>query len=218
MSKKAKQKKKEELKRLRARARARAKEKEELRTQFQKCHFLNGEQVRKIANILSSQPDDYLEKATSPEDYWNYYQLGVHFNGIKRFDIGISIQKVLDAIRRHNVPTKEIAIGNFLQADPQGTSIYEITPNKFFYNKPSDTIDVSDEPIIILQEFNRHNRVIDGNHRVSDAILKSKESISAYIISDDFLLENNCFQLDFDKKLFEAHKIFNSSFIKETFF
>lgn len=128
MSKKAKQKKKEELKE----ARARAKEKEELRTQFQKCHFLNGEQVRKIANILSSQPDDYLEKATSPEDYWNYYQLGVHFNGIKRFDIGISIQKVLDAIRRHNVPTKEIAIGNFLQADPQGTSIYEITPNKFF--------------------------------------------------------------------------------------
>ena len=214
MSKKAKQKKKEELKE----ARARAKEKEELRKQFQKCHFLNGEQVRKIVGILSSQPDDYLEKATSPEDYWNYYQLGVHFNGIKRFDIGISIQKVLDAIRRHNVPTKEIAIGNFLQADPRGTSIYEITPNKFFYNKPSDTIYVSDEPIIILQEFNRHNRVIDGNHRVSDAILKSKESISAYIISDDFLLENNCFQLDFDKKLFEAHKIFNSLFIKKTFF
>lgn len=211
MSKKAKQKKKEELKR----ARERAKEKEELREQFLECQFLNNEQVRKIVGILSSQPDDYLEKATSPEDYWNYYQLGVHFNGIKRFDIGISIQKVLDAIRRHNVPTKEIAIGNFLQADPQGTSIYEITPNKFFYNKPYDTIDVSDEPIIILQEFKRHNRVIDGNHRVSDAILKSKESISAYIISDDFLLENNCFQLDFDKKLFEAHKIFNSSFIKK---
>lgn len=211
MSKKAKQKKKEELKE----ARARAKEKEELREQFLECQFLNNEQVRKIVGILSSQPDDYLEKATSPEDYWNYYQLGVHFNGIKRFDIGISIQKVLDAIRRHNVPTKEIAIGNFLQADPQGTSIYEITPNKFFYNKPYDTIDVSDEPIIILQEFKRHNRVIDGNHRVSDAILKSKESISAYIISDDFLLENNCFQLDFDKKLFEAHKIFNSSFIKK---
>ena len=215
MSKKAKQKKKEELKRARERARARAKEKEELRKQFQKCHFLNGEQVRKIVGILSSQPDDYLEKATSPDDYWNYYQLGVHFNGIKRFDIGISIQKVLDAIRRHNVPTKEIAIGNFLQADPQGTSIYEITPNKFFYNKPSDTIDVSDEPIIILQEFNRHNRVIDGNHRVSDAILKSKESISAYIISDDFLLENDCFHLDYDKQLFEAHQLFHSSYIKK---
>lgn len=213
MSKKAKQKKKEELKRARERARARAKEKEDLRKQFQECHFLNGEQVRKIANILSSQPDDYSEKANSPEDDWNYYQMDVDFNGIKLVSIGISNLKVLDAIRRHNVPTKEIAIGNFLQADSNGTSFYDINPNEVFYKKESDTKSRTVGPIIILQECNGGNRVIDGNHRVSEAILNSKESISAHIISDNFLLENDCFQLDYDKRLFEAHYLFNSSFI-----
>lgn len=214
MSKKAKQKKKEELKRARERARARAKEKEELRKQFQKYHFLNGEQVRKIANILSSQPDDYLEEATSPEDWWNYYRMDDDFNGIKLVSIGISIQKVMDAIRRHNVPVTEIVIKNFFQADPKGTSPDDATPNKVFYKKEYDK-SVTVGPIIILQEFNRHNRVIDGNHRVSDAILNSKESISAYIISDDFLLENDCFHLDYDKQLFEAHQLFHSSYIKK---
>lgn len=210
MSKKAKQKKKEELKE----ARARAKEKEELRKQFQKCHFLNGEQVRKIVGILSSQPDDYLTKAESPKDRWNYYQLEDDFNKIKKVSIGILIQKVMDAIRRHNVPVAEIAIENFFQADPNGTSPDDITPNKVFYTKEYDK-GVTVGPIIILQEFNRYNRVIDGNHRVSDAILNSKESISAYIISDDFLLENDCFHLDYDKQLFEAHQLFHSSYIKK---
>lgn len=214
MSKKAKQKKKEELKRARERARARANEKEELRKQFQKYHFLNGEQVRKIANILSSQPDDYLTKAMSPEDYWNYYQMEDDFNKIKKVSIGILIQKVVDAIRRHNVPVTEIAIKNFFQADPNGTSPDDVTPNKVFYQKEYDK-GVTVGPIIILQEFNRHNRVIDGNHRVSDAILKSKESISAYIISDNFLLENDCFHLDYDKQLFEAHQLFHSSYINK---
>lgn len=217
MSKKAKQKKKEELKEARARARARAEEKRELRKQFQKYHFLNGEQVRKIVGILSSQPDDYLTKAESPKDWWNYYQMDEHFNFIKDVRIGISNLKVMDAIRRHNVPVTEIAIKNFFQADPNSTSPDDATPNKFFYKKEYDK-GVTVGPIIILQEFNRYNRVIDGNHRVSDAILNSKESISAYIISDNFLLENDCFHLDYDKQLFEAHQLFHSSFIKKTFF
>ena len=180
---------------------------------FQAVGFLNPLQIRLIAETFAHIPTSYFFDENR-NDWWNYYQMDEHFNFIKDVRIGISNLKVMDAIRRHNVPVTEIAIKNFFQADPNSTSPDDATPNKFFYKKEYDK-GVTVGPIIILQEFNRYNRVIDGNHRVSDAILNSKESISAYIISDDFLLENDCFHLDYDKQLFEAHQLFHSSYIKK---
>ena len=84
-------------------------------------------------------------------------------------------------------------------ATPSGTDFNSLDPSTIFYTQPKDIIEVSSEPIIILSEFEQLNRVIDGNHRVDDAKRNNLTEVSAFVITNQFLLDNDCFDTPYDK-------------------
>ena len=105
-----------------------------------------------------------------------------------------------------------IAVQDFKEATPSGTDFNSLDPSTIFYTKPKDIIEVSSEPIIILSEFEQLNRVIDGNHRVDDAKRNNLTEVSAFIITNQFLLNNDCFDTPYDKNIFKAHVMFYEAY------
>ena len=44
--------------------------------------------------------------------------------------------------------------------------------------------------------------VVDGNHRITDAIKKGKKTIKSYLLDTNYIVQGNLFCSDFDKMLY----------------
>lgn len=178
---------------------------------FQTVVFLNPLQVRLIAETFAHIPTSYFFDENR-NDWWNYYQMEVDFGTLFPCRIGLSINKIKQSIQNRGITTETIAVQNFKEATPSGTDFDSLDPSTIFYTKPEDIIEVSNEPIIVLSEFEQSNRVIDGNHRVDDAIRNNQTEISAFIITNQFLLNNDCFDTPYDNAIFKAHVMFYEAY------
>jgi hypothetical protein len=178
---------------------------------FQTVGFLDPLKMRLIAETFAHIPTSYFF-GEDHNDWWNYYQMGVDFGGLFPCRIGLSINKIKQSIQTRNISMETIAVQNFKEATPSGTDFDSLDPSTIFYTKPEDIIEVSNEPIIVLSEFEQSNRVIDGNHRVDDAIRNNQTEISAFIITNQFLLNNDCFDTPYDNAIFKAHVMFYEAY------
>lgn len=178
---------------------------------FQAVGFLNPLQVRLIAETFAHIPTSYFFDENR-NDWWNYYQMEVDFGGLFPCRIGLSINKIKQSIQKGSMTMETIAVQNFKEATPSGTDFNSLDPSTIFYTKPKDIIEVSSEPIIILSEFEQLNRVIDGNHRVDDAKRNNLTEVSAFVITNQFLLDNDCFDTPYDKNIFKAHVMFYEAY------
>lgn len=73
------------------------------------------------------------------------------------------------------------------------------------WTKTSDRVDIKDEPILMVPFYaGKYHKflVIDGNHRITDAVKKGKKEVEAYCIGEDFLVDNNFFSSEYDKLLY----------------
>ena len=69
------------------------------------------------------------------------------------------------------------------------------------WTNPDDEVEIQDEPILLVPLYvgiYYNWLVIDGNHRIADAIKRGKEYIEAYVIGDDDLVENKLFLSQYD--------------------
>ena len=76
------------------------------------------------------------------------------------------------------------------------------------WTETTDYSKVKDTPIIIIPFIigaNVQFVVIDGNHRITDAIKKNKSTIKCHSIISQSLVDNNFFCTDFDKLLYVFH-------------
>lgn len=180
---------------------------------FQAVGFLNPLQIHLIAGTFAHIPTSHL-LGEDHNDWWNYYQMGVDFGTLFPCRIGLSINKIKQSIQNRGITTETIAVQNFKEATPSGTDFNSLDSSTIFYTKPKDIIEVSNEPIIILSEFEQSNRVIDGNHRVDDAKRNSLTEISAFVITNQFLLDNDCFDTPYDKDIFKVHVMYYEAYKK----
>lgn len=178
---------------------------------FQTVVFLNPLQIHLIAGTFAHIPTSYL-LGEDHNDWWNYYQMGVDFGALFPCRIGLSINKIKQSIQNRSITTETIAVQNFIEATPSGIDFNSLDPSTLFYTKPKDIIEVSSEPIIILSEFEQSNRVIDGNHRVDDAKRNNLTEVSAFVITNQFLIDNDCFDTPYDKDIFKAHVMFYEAY------
>ena len=182
---------------------------------FSNASFLTSADIQAISKHLSLIPQDYITLSKNIADWWNYFQLKVDFGGLVPFDIGISIKKIFEILIVTHYPVEKIETSRFIDATKlTPPSIKDIDTRYLFYSSPKDNIEVKDEPIIVLKEFDRMLRVIDGNHRVDEAINRQKPYLEAFIIDSEFLLQNDCFQTEYDRHIYCAYKLFYEAYLR----
>lgn len=68
-----------------------------------------------------------------------------------------------------------------------------------------DTVSIKSESIIIVPftiDEAYKMLVVDGNHRITEAIKKGKKTINAYVLDANWIVQGNPFCSEFDKMLY----------------
>lgn len=124
------------------------------------------------------------------------FQLPVLYSGTIVY-IHFSITSYLQGLKQCNVKrsdAQKIEIGSFTEEH-----------TNFNWTKTNNKVKIKDEPILIVPfytgEYHKY-LVIDGNHRITNAIQTGKKEIEAYCMSDDFLVGNNFFPSEYDKLIY----------------
>lgn len=96
-------------------------------------------------------------------------------------------------------------------SDPSGKMSQEISLDEFTKGKQmnwvatEDTVSIKSEPIIIVPftiDEAYKMLVVDGNHRITEAIKKGKKTINAYVLDANWIVQGNLFCSEFDKMLY----------------
>jgi len=103
-------------------------------------------------------------------------------------------------------------LGQILKSsDPFGKMAQDIEINEFDKGKQmnwtstEDVVSIKSEPIFIVPytiDKTYKMLVVDGNHRITDAIKRGKKTIKAYLVDANWLVQGNLFCSEFDKMLY----------------
>lgn len=160
------------------------------------------EEIREFSRLISNIPKEYYDEINSPDDY-NYCQFGISFASEYLFFYPlIDLRKTVEKIRLDQLNPQVIQVSS-LQQSPV---VYDKSKlkGKIFYVEPDDILDYNPEPIIVVNDSISY-RVIDGNHRSDYAVKNKLDTICAYIIDVKYLIENDLFSIEYNKKLVEGY-------------
>lgn len=168
--------------------------------------FLSPNEAKRISQLLITIPSNYLDK---PEDEYNYCQLHINFGSLD-YNIGVDIRKTKTQVKQDNLEIHTKALDDFIP--PINTQNFKRYKDLVFYSNVSDKeSSKSIGPIILLYSPLGIYAVLDGNHRVHEAIKSKEKEIKYYCIDFKYLLDHNLLVTDFDKNLLECLKIYFSS-------
>ncbi|GEM_PF-5564718 len=160
------------------------------------------EEIREFSRLISNIPKEYYDEINSPDDY-NYCQFGISFaSEYFSFYPLIDLRKTVEKIRIDQLNPQVIQVSSLQQAKVVNDK--SKLKGKIFYVEPGDILDYNPEPIIVVNDSISY-RVIDGNHRSDYAVKNKLDTIFAYIIDVKYLIENDLFSIEYNKKLVEGY-------------
>jgi len=132
------------------------------------------------------------EVKLAPENF----QIPLSFEDIKVF-IHFRVSRIIEALKQANMDPEsaaQIGIHEFLRSDSQ-----------INWTPPDRPAHIKKEPILMVPlTVGQYHQwlVIDGNHRIADKIAKKQQTVAAYTLSAESLVESNLFCSTFDKMLY----------------
>lgn len=183
--------------------------------QISHLEFLNELEKRSIAKSIARVPKNYARDSESIKDWWNYCQYPANFGGyLPHLNITICIGKLATILKRQNFETCQIASKRFSEIKEE-VDVSNIDKKCVYYqNEDLSDVELKDEPIIILKDLNGLCRVIDGNHRATNAVKNNLPYLDAYIVDDAFITDNDCFGTRYDQELYFANKMMYDAYYK----
>ena len=160
------------------------------------------DEIREFSVLISNIPKKYYDEINLPDEF-NYCQFGISFSSEFLFFYPlIDLKKTVEQIRKDQLDTEEIRVSSL----EQSYIVYDKSKikGKIFYTEPDDVLRYNPEPIIVVNDKISY-RVIDGNHRSDYAVKNKLDTICAYILDIEFLIENDLFSFDYNKKLVEGY-------------
>lgn len=160
------------------------------------------EEIREFSILISNIPKEYYDEINLPDEY-NYCQFGISFSSEYFFFYPlIDLNKTVEKIRLDQLEPEVIQVSSLKQS----SIIYDKSQlkGKIFYTEPDDILDYNPDPIIVVNDSISY-RVIDGNHRSDYAVKNKLDTICAYIIDIKYLIENDLFSIEYNKKLVEGY-------------
>ena len=160
------------------------------------------EEIREFSRLISNIPKEYYDEIDLPDEY-NYCQFGISFSSEDFFFYPlIDLKKTVEKIRLDQLAPEEIQVSTLKQS----SIVYDKSELKgeIFYTEPDDILDFNPDPIIVVNDSISY-RVIDGNHRSDYAVKNKLDTIFAYIIDVKYLIENDLFSIEYNKKLVEGY-------------
>ncbi|EPT37493.1 MULTISPECIES: hypothetical protein [Streptococcus] len=156
---------------------------------IQKYYFKQWQTVLERAekNDLENYFPYYSSHGTN-DQYFTYQ----FFLGEQEYFLHFNISHLIELLELTEIPSENIPTKEF--SDPQ---------SDIFWKKPTDgkrSLSYGKPIIMIPLYIGTYNHiVIDGNHRIQDALAKSEESIPLQYIDTLTLLESNTFFTSFDQ-------------------
>lgn len=170
-----------------------------LKKHLSSYRFLDNRFITKWSSAIATHGHEEAKNQENVE----YYCLDIPISLDQNLKAYINIDKVKNFISQQNSPSKNIPSTSFkIDREHSGSIAFD----SVYYSKIMiDTaISVKSDPIIILISFGNVSLVIDGNSRVSNHILNSKnDTISAYTVSIQDLLFHKLYLNDYSKCLLE---------------
>ncbi|MDA9470775.1 hypothetical protein [Enterococcus sp. 5H] len=145
----------------------------------------------------------FADEESKDQDNFEYYGLDIPISLNQNLKAYINIDKIKSFILNERYTPIDTPLYNFrIGAESVENPSQEFT----FYSKISinHNLGIKHEPILILKSFGDIQIVIDGNTRVSNAILNQKNAtISAFVLSIPDLLLHELYLNDYSKVLLE---------------
>lgn len=168
----------------------------------QKYSLLKDADINYLVSTVMDIPENYVKNSENVKDPWNYSQIRVSLGiGIGDYNIGVNAKKLNECIERAKIESKKIPIK-------------ELKKQIKYNSVGTDDSSKSQGPIVILNMFNNHKLILDGNHRLNDLIKQNKEECKFFLVNDKFLIKNNLFVTDYDFELYKAAKIIDDYELK----
>lgn len=169
---------------------------------YEDTPIFSREEIREFSILISNIPKEYYDEINLPDEY-NYCQFGISFSSEYFFFYPlIDLNKTVEKIRLGQLEPEVIQVSSLKQS----SIIYDKSQlkGKIFYTEPDDILDYNPDPIIVVNDSISY-RVIDGNHRSDYAVKNKLDTICAYIIDIKYLIENDLFSIEYNKKLVEGY-------------
>ena len=172
---------------------------------LESLNFLSESKIKFIVNQIMNVPKSFLDEE---KEWWNYYSINNSFEITSKdgwvFPSRIFIPKTQKYLKSNKRTIKVLPLELFTSQYDEKHTI----ESHIIYTSSNEKSKSIEEPIIILKEFHGGLRVIDGNHRISNAILSHKTSISAQIINEEELFSSDLFSSHYNKMTRKAFQIF----------
>lgn len=176
--------------------------------------FLNENEMRIIASTIAQIPSNYVRDSEAIKDWWNYCQYPANFGGILHpFNITICIGKIRSILQDGNYITHQIASERF--SEIKEVNVHMMNKKHVYYQiEDLSDVELKDEPIIIFKDSIESHRVIDGNHRTTNAVKNNLPFLDAYIVDEVFITEHECFGTKYDQELYYANKLVYDAYFR----
>ena len=195
--------------------------KEQFKKHLESCEFLSSSKVKFILNQVTNVPKTFLDEE---KDWWNHYAInnsfGKTFETDWIFPSRISIPKTKKYLSHKKRNTAQVSLKKFIPQGSENNEQYLYNSSNILYTSSTGTSLSQGQPIIILKEFYGDLRVIDGNHRISNAKESHLENISAYFINEEEIFKFHLFSSHYNEMTRKAFRIFvdeRNKYFQDTF-
>ncbi|WP_271327860.1 ParB/Srx family N-terminal domain-containing protein [Lactococcus muris] len=183
--------------------------KEKFKQHLESYEFLSSSKIKFILNQITNIPKSFFDEEN---DWWNHYAINNSFGETLGTDwifpsrISIpKLQKYLSLNKRNEI---QVPLKEFIPQYSESNEQYLPSLTNILYTPSTEESASQGQPIIILKEFHGGLRVIDGNHRVSQAKEAKLENISAYFVNEEEIFEFHLFSSHYNEMTRKAFRIF----------